>query len=141
MAIYPLALEGFENQKMEVQDRLLFGSHKLLVDGEPAPKGAEKEEMVLTRDDGRQVTARWQKSGLRRHILEVDGKTIVVKRSALWRADVLGLIFVIIAVGLGQAALQARRPALQRIVLWVGAMAVVLVLNTLVGGLLPGVFR
>ncbi len=113
MAIYPLALEGFENQKMEVQDRLLFGSHKLLVDGEPAPKGAEKEEMVLTRDDGRQVTARWQKSGLRRHILEVDGKTIVVKRSALW----------------------------WELLLWVGAMAVALVLNTLVGGLLPGVFR
>ncbi len=154
MAIYPLALEGFENQTVEVQDGLLFGSHKLLVDGKPAPKGAEKGNMVLTRDDGQQVTVRWQKSGLRRHILEVDGKTIEVKRSALlweilllaipvglWQADVLGLVFVIIAVGLGQAALQARRPTLQRIVLWGGAMTVALALNTLVGGLLPDVFR
>ncbi len=154
MAIYPLALEGFENQTVEVQDEIIFGSRKLLVNGEPAPKGTEKGDMVLTRDDGQQVTARWQKSGLRRHTLEVDGKTIEVKRSALWwellliaipiglwRADVLGLIFVIIAVGLGQAALQARRPALQRIALWGGAMAVAVALNMAVGSLLPKVLR
>ena len=154
MAIYPLALEGFENQTVEVQDEIIFGSRKLLVNGEPAPKGTEKGDMVLTRDDGQQVTARWQKSGLRRHTLEVDGKTIEVKRSALWwellliaipiglwRADVLGLIFVIIAVGLGQAALQVRRPALQRIALWGGAMAVAVALNMAVGSLLPEVLR
>ena len=154
MAIYPLALEGFNNQTIEVQDDIVFGRQKLLVDGKPAPQGAEKGEMVLTRDDGRQVTARWHKSGLRRHILEVDGKTIEVKRSALWweillvaipiglwRADVLGLVFVLVAFGLGRFALQTRRPALQRIMLWVGAMAVAVALNMAVGSLLPEVLR
>ena len=154
MAIYPLALEGFENQMVEVQDDIVFGRQKLLVNGEPVPKGAEKGEMLLTRDDGQQVTARWQKSGLRRHTLEVDGKTVEVKRSALWwelllvaipiglwRANVLGLVFVLVAFGLGRFALQTRRPALQRIVLWGGAMAVAVALNMAVGSLLPDVLR
>lgn len=154
MAIYPVTLEGFENQTIEVQDGLIFGSHKLLVDGNPAPKGKEKGEVVLTRDDGREVTARWMKSTLRKHILDVDGKTVEIKRSSLlweivllavpvglWKTGVLGLIFAIVAIGLGTAALQTRRPPLQRFLLWAGAMVVAFGLNVVIGGLLTGLIR
>jgi hypothetical protein len=74
---YIATLEGFEGQKIEVQVSFWTGP-KLLVNGMPAPKGAKAGEMLLQRNDGRQVAAAWkmQLFGLDVPQLVVDGKTI-----------------------------------------------------------------
>jgi hypothetical protein len=102
---YPAKIEGFEYQNIEVQTGFWTGP-RLLVNGEPAPKGSKRGEMILRRDDGRQVTASWKPQflGLDVPQLVVDGKTVQLVEPLKWYQWVWGgwpivLLFVGGALG------------------------------------------
>ena len=102
---YSAKIEGFEYQNIEVQTGFWTGP-KLLVNGEPAPKGAKRGEMILKRDDGRQVTASWKPQflGLDVPQLVVDGQTVQLAEPLKWYQWVWGgwpvaLLFVGGALG------------------------------------------
>ena len=80
-----LNIEGFEGQKMEVKVSF-WTEQKLFVNGIPAPKGLRRGEMVLQRNDGRPVYARWKPQilGLDVPQLVVDGKTINLAAPLKW---------------------------------------------------------
>ena len=97
-----VAINGFENQKIEVQAAGIFSGVKLLVNGQEAPKGAKRGQFALVRDDGREVTASW-KAGLGSFggvpQLVVDGDVIDVVPSQswyvlVWSALPMALIFL-----------------------------------------------
>lgn len=82
---YIAKIEGLENQNVEA--RVSFWSApKLLVNGEPAPKGTKRGEVVLQRNDGKQVTASWKQQflGLDVPQLIVDGKAINLVEPLQW---------------------------------------------------------
>ena len=102
---YPAKIEGFEYQNIEVQTGFWTGP-RLLVNGEPAPKGSKRGEMILRRDDGRQVNASWKPQflGLDVPQLVVDGKTVQLVEPLKWYQWVWGgwpivLLFVGGALG------------------------------------------
>ena len=82
---YIVKIEGLENQNIEAKVSFWSGP-KLLVNGEPAPKGTRRGEMVLQRNDGKQVTARWKPQflGLDVPQLTVDGKTVHLVEPLKW---------------------------------------------------------
>jgi hypothetical protein len=82
---YKAIIEGFEGQNIEVNASFWSGS-KLLVNGEPAPKGDKRNEMLLQRNDARQVTATWkpQLLGLDVPQLMVDGKVVSLVEPLKW---------------------------------------------------------
>lgn len=82
---YIAKIEGLENQNIEAKVGFWSGP-KLLVNGEPAPKGTKRGEMVLQRNDGKQVTARWKPQflGLDVPQLTVDGKTVNLVEPLKW---------------------------------------------------------
>lgn len=82
---YAVNIEGFEGQNIEFNMGFWSGA-KLLVNGDPAPKGEKRGTMTLTRNDGRPVTASWkpQFMGLDVPQLVVDGKTINVAEPLKW---------------------------------------------------------
>ena len=82
---YTAKIEGLENQNIEAKVSFWSGP-KLLVNGEPAPKGTRRGEMVLQRNDGKQVTARWKTQflGLDVPQLTVDGKTVYLVEPLKW---------------------------------------------------------
>jgi hypothetical protein len=84
--IYPVTIPGFENQKIEAKVPYIFTGHKLLVNGQPAPKGNKSGEMLLRRDDGTEVVATWHLRflGLDVPNLIVDGKEIQVLEPLKW---------------------------------------------------------
>ncbi len=81
---YPVNLEGFEGQTIEVQPAGFFTTAKLLVNGMEARKGAKRGEMVLTRNDGREVAATWRPNFLDVPKLFVENKTINVVKPFAW---------------------------------------------------------
>jgi hypothetical protein len=102
---YTANIEGFEGQKIEVNIGFWSGP-KLLVNGEPAPKGNKRGEMVLQRNDGKRVTATWkpQVLGLDVPQLLVDGKTVNLVEPLKWYQWIWGgwpvvLLFVGGALG------------------------------------------
>ena len=84
--IYPVTIPGFENQKIEVKRPGLFTGLKLLVNGQPAPKGNKRGRMLLRRDDGSEIVAAWklQFFGFDVPKLIVDGKEIQVLKPLKW---------------------------------------------------------
>lgn len=88
---YTANIEGFEGQNIEVNVGFWAGP-KLLVNGEPAQKGSKRGEMVLQRNDGKQVTAAWkpQSMGLDVSQLIVDGKAINLVEPLKWYQWVWG---------------------------------------------------
>jgi hypothetical protein len=103
---YPVKLEGFEGQTIEVQPAGFFSVQKLLVNGQPASSGKKRGEMVLRRNDGQEVTATWkpQFAGLDIPQLVVEGKTIQVVEPLkwyewAWSALPVALIFIGGALG------------------------------------------
>ncbi len=75
---YPLQLQGFEGQSLEVRPSGLASGPKLLVNGQPATPGVRRGLMVLRRNDGREIVAslRPQVLGLDVPRLYVDGQLI-----------------------------------------------------------------
>jgi hypothetical protein len=82
---YSTHLEGFEGQKIEV-DIGFWSGPKLLVNGEPASKGVKRGELLLQRNDGRQVTATWKPQALGFDVpqLVVDGKPVNLVEPLKW---------------------------------------------------------
>lgn len=82
---YTVNAEGFEGQKIEAKINFMTGP-KLFVNGLPAPRGLRRGEMVLQRNDGRPVYARWkpQMLGLDVPQLNVDGQTIDLAPPLKW---------------------------------------------------------
>jgi len=74
---YPISLDGFEDQTLEIQPGGLFSGPKVFVNHQPAPRGKARE-ILLRRNDGTSVVARLKPSvfGLDVPQLVVDGKTI-----------------------------------------------------------------
>ncbi len=102
---YTAKIEGLENQNIEAKVSFWSGP-KLLVNGEPARKGTKRGEMILQRNDGKQVSATWKPQflGLDVPQLVVDGKTIDLVEPLKWYQWVWGgwpamLLFVGGALG------------------------------------------
>jgi hypothetical protein len=104
--IYPVNIEGFENQTIEVKPTGLFKGPQLLIYGQPAPKGNKRGTMLLRRNDGREVVATWKSKfiGLEHPSLVVDGKEIIVFKPLKWYEYVwsgLPVLLVFVGGGLG----------------------------------------
>jgi hypothetical protein len=102
---YTVNIEGFEGQNIEVNIGF-WGEPELLVDGVAAQKGSKRGEMILQRNDGRQVIATWKSRflGLDVPRLNVDGKTIGFVEPLKWYQWVWGgwpLILIFIGGALG----------------------------------------
>jgi hypothetical protein len=98
---YKLNLEGFEGQNIEVKISF-WSSPKLLVNNQPAPKGSKRGEMLLQRNDGRQVIAKWKPRflGLDVPQLIVDDKVIDIVEPLKWYQWVwIGLPIVLVFIG------------------------------------------
>jgi hypothetical protein len=83
---YPVTLEGFEGQTIEVQSPGTFSGYKLLINGQPAPDGPKRGQMLLRRNDGTQVIATWKAQLLGFDVpqLVVDGKPIALEEPLKW---------------------------------------------------------
>lgn len=99
---YIANIEGFEGQKIEVNTSMWTGS-KLLINGVPAPKGNKRGEMLLQRNDGKQVIATWKTQSLGFDVpqLVVDGKVITLAAPLKWYQWVWGGWPILIAVAGG----------------------------------------
>jgi hypothetical protein len=106
---YPITLEGFEGQALEVRSAGVLKGVTLLINGQPAAKGRKRGEMVLRRNDGREVAAAWkpQLLGLDVPQLSVDGKTFSVTPPLAWYVLVwsaLPLLLIILGGAMGALA-------------------------------------
>jgi hypothetical protein len=102
---YKLKIEGHEGQNVEAVIGFWKGP-KLMVNGAPAPKGEKRGDMILQRNDGKKVTARWKSRflGLDVPNLVLDGREITLVESLkwvelIWCALPLFLLFVGGALG------------------------------------------
>ena len=100
---YPITLEGFEDQTVEVVAPGLLSSPKLLLNGQPAPKGPGYSQMTLSRSDGNSVIATWkpQMMGFDVPQLVVAGKTIRVVKPLAWYEWGWCLVTVLVLCGYG----------------------------------------
>ena len=81
---YLVNLQGFEGQTIEVQSQGLLSGARLLVNGKSAPKGTKRGEMLLRRNDGREVIAKFQTAFLDVPKLHVDDQVIQVAEPMKW---------------------------------------------------------
>jgi hypothetical protein len=81
---YPLQVEGFEGQTIVVQTPGLISGAKLLVNGQPAPKGKKRGEMALRRTDGREVSAKWASTLVDLSGVVIDGQKIEFVKPLRW---------------------------------------------------------
>lgn len=81
---YSVNLEGFEGQRIEVQPAGFLGSAKLFVNDVEARQGAKRGEMILTRNDGKEVVAIWRNNFLDVPKLMVENKVIDVAKPLAW---------------------------------------------------------
>ncbi len=103
---YPINLEGFEGQAIEMKSGGLIAGPKLLVNGQSAPKGPKRGQMLLRRNDGAEAIATLKPRfmGLDVPQLSVDGKTISVVEPLKWYVWVwsaLPILLVFIGGALG----------------------------------------
>jgi len=61
---YSLTVDGFEGRQLVLETAGLVRAARLLQDGEPAPRGAKRGMIVLRRNDGRVVEARFKQRAL-----------------------------------------------------------------------------
>jgi hypothetical protein len=97
----PVMVEGFEGRQLAVQPAGLFTSSKLFVDGQPAPPGAKRGQVLLRRNDGREVVASF-KNSLPDPVplLVVDGKEIRLAEPLAWYEWIwVGMPLVLILLG------------------------------------------
>lgn len=99
---YPITLKGFEGQTIEIQTAGLWSGPKLLVNGQPAAKGAKRGQVILTNNSGQEVVATWQPRflGLDVPALVVNEKIIEVTKPLPWYAWLWsGLPIVLLVTG------------------------------------------
>ena len=103
---YKVDITGFEGRVFEVQGPGLLSGAKLLIDGQPAPKGKKMGQMLLTRADGTEVVAKWKPKllGLDVPDLLVGDQTIQVTEPLPWHQwgfSALPMVLVFIGGALG----------------------------------------
>ncbi len=103
---FPLSLDGFDGQAIAVQPATFFAGPKLLVNGQPAPKGPKRGTMLLRRNDGTDVVAKWKPmfAGLDLPALVVGDKTIQLVPPLPWYQWVwsaLPILLIVIGGALG----------------------------------------
>jgi hypothetical protein len=78
-------LSGFEDQTLEIQTSVLGGA-RLLINGQPAPRGAKHGEMLLRRSDGAVEIARWRAvlKGWDTPQLVIGGKALTIVAPLRW---------------------------------------------------------
>ena len=78
--------EGFEGQDIEIVVSFWMGT-KLLVNGEKAGKGPKRGQLLLKRNDGKEVvvTLKQKMLGLDVPQIEIDGKTIDLVKPLTWQ--------------------------------------------------------
>jgi hypothetical protein len=83
---YPVEIEGFEGQSIEIKAPGFLSGPKLLVDGQPAPKGPKRNQMLLRHSSGTEMVASWKPRllGLDVPSLVVEDQTISVVDSLKW---------------------------------------------------------
>ncbi len=83
---YPIQIDGCEGQTLEVKSPSMVSGPKLFVNGQPASKGLKRNQMVLRRNDGKEIIASWKPRflGLDMPQLLVDGKIINVVAPLEW---------------------------------------------------------
>ena len=103
---YPLKLDGFEGQTLEVQPPGVLSGPKLLINGQPAPTGLKRGQMLLRRNDGRDAIVRWRPQflGLDVPQLYVDGYVVNVAPPLpllAWLWSAVPVLLVLIGGALG----------------------------------------
>lgn len=81
---YPVHLPGFEGQEIVVEAAGFFSGPRLLVNGQPAPKGKGRGEMLVRRNDGKDVTFSFRNNFLDVPSLMVDGKPLDLVEPLKW---------------------------------------------------------
>ena len=81
---YPVKLPGFEGQEIVVEPAGFFSGPKLLVNGQPAPKGQGRGEMLIRRNDGKDVHVAFRNNFLDVPALMVDGKPLDLVEPLKW---------------------------------------------------------
>jgi hypothetical protein len=93
-----IELEGFEGQMIEVKPPGFLSAAKLLLNGQNAPKGPKRGQMLLHKNDGTEVIASWQPSmmGLDMPKLVVDGDVIEIVKPLEWYEMVWGALPILL---------------------------------------------
>ncbi len=85
---YPVKLEGFENRQISLKPAGFFTPAKLLIEGQPAPKGPKPRQFVLQRSDGGETIVQLHRSffSLLDPVpqLRIDNKVISVATPLKW---------------------------------------------------------
>jgi len=83
---YKVNAEGFEGQDIEIVVSFWTGT-KLLVNGEKAGKGPKRGQLLLKRNDGKEVIAMLKQKmlGLDVPQIEIDGKIIDLSKPLTWQ--------------------------------------------------------
>jgi hypothetical protein len=99
---YSVEIEGFEGQNIDVRPPSFFAGAKLFVNGEPAPRGPKRGQMILRKNDGTEVIAAWEYNPmwLNPPILIVGKKMINIIEPLQWYDWMwIGLPLLIILIG------------------------------------------
>lgn len=81
---YPVRLPGFEGQEIVVEPAGFFAGPRLLVNGQPAQKGKGRGEMIVRRNDGKDVVFTFRNNFLDVPGLLVDGKPLDLVEPLKW---------------------------------------------------------
>jgi len=81
---YPVTLPGFEGKEIVVEPAGFFSGPKLMVNGQPAPKGKGRGEMLIRRNDGKDVIVSFRSNFLDIPTLMVDGKPLNLVEPLKW---------------------------------------------------------
>jgi hypothetical protein len=83
---YPVKIEGHEYQHIELVPAGFTSPTKLLVNGQPAPKGPKRDQFMITGSDGRETIVTLKAAAMFEPIpqLVVNGKTIQVVEPLKW---------------------------------------------------------
>ena len=128
---YPINLPGFEGQTIVVKSAGMWKGPQLLVNGQPAPKGAKRGEMMLQANNGSAVVAKWKPQLFDMPQLSVGAQTIKVIEPLKWYQWVWGglpvaLVFIggalgalvgILAFGINSSLFRSNQSPIMKYVL------------------------
>ena len=100
-ARYPIRIDGFENQKVELVSSGFFSPAKITVNGVKAEPGMKRNEILLRKPDGSKVSVFFQNAFFDTiPRLIVNGKSIQVVPPLKWYQYIFcGLTLILIFIG------------------------------------------
>lgn len=99
---YSLTIPGFEDHQLVVDTGGFWSSAKLLIDGEPAPKGPKRGQFALQRLDGSEAVAHFRITNPLDPVPQVviDGQAFTLTEPLKWYQWLWsGLPFVLVIIG------------------------------------------